>query len=137
MNDLSRSLRRNQTEAEKRLWYHLRNRALTGWKFRRQHPIGPHIADLVCIEARLVVEIDGGQHQERVDQDSRRTVSLEAHGYRVIRFWNNDVLSNTEAVLSAILAALGPSPQPSPPWAGEREVQTPSPRLRGEGGGEG
>jgi len=112
-------LRRNQTEAEKRLWYRLKNRGLGGWKFRRQHAIGPYFADFACIEAALVVEIDGGQHQGRREQDDVRTAFLEGAGYRVLRFWNNDVLSNTDGVLQSVLEALSPSPLPSPRSRGE------------------
>lgn len=110
----ARRLRRQLTDAERRLWAHLRNRALMGWKFRRQHPIGPYIADFACIEARLVIELDGGQHLGST-RDAARTAALQAGGYRVIRFWNNDVLMRTTAVLDAIHAALAdPHPHPSP-----------------------
>ena len=122
LNEQARMLRRNQTEAEKRLWYRLKNRGLGGWKFRRQHAVGPYFADFACIEAALVVEIDGGQHQERTAQDRARTAFLEENGYRVVRFWNNDVLNNTDAVLQSILDALRPSPLPSPRKRGEGEV---------------
>ena len=119
MNERARILRQNQTEAEKRLWYRLKNRGLGGWKFRRQHAIGPYFADFACIEAALVVEIDGGQHQGRREQDDVRTAFLEGAGYRVLRFWNNDVLSNTDGVLQSVLEALSPSPLPSPRSRGE------------------
>ena len=101
----ARHLRRSMTDAEHRLWFHLRNRALLGFKFRRQMPIGPYIADFACIERRLVVEVDGGQHGGYA-ADAVRTVGLQAQGYRVLRFWNNDVLLQTPAVLEQILAAL-------------------------------
>ncbi|HZP93291.1 MAG TPA: DUF559 domain-containing protein [Burkholderiales bacterium] len=97
-----RSLRRNQTDAEKLLWFRLRNRQIGGAKFRRQHPIGPYIVDLVCVEAGLVVEIDGGQHATEVQADSLRTSYLEEHGFRVVRFWNNDVFAQTDALLERI-----------------------------------
>ena len=119
MSERARMLRRNQTEAEKRLWYRLKNRGLGGWKFRRQHAVGPYFADFACIEAALVVEIDGGQHQGRREQDDVRTAFLEGAGYRVLRFWNNDVLSNTDGVLQSVLEALSPSPLPSPRSRGE------------------
>ena len=122
LNEQARMLRRNQTEAEKRLWYRLKNRGLGGWKFRRQHAIGPYFADFACIEAALVVEIDCGQHQERTAQDRARTAFLEENGYRVVRFWNNDVLNNTDGVLQSVLEALRPSPLPSPRKRGEGEV---------------
>ena len=115
--NFARSLRRRMTDAEIRLWFHLRNRAFVRYKFRRQHPIGPYIADFVCIEARLIVELDGGQHAGKAS-DALRTAFLEANGYRVLRFWNNDVLTQTEAVLAAIHSELArgcshPTPLPT------------------------
>ncbi|MEN3009753.1 MAG: endonuclease domain-containing protein [Candidatus Bipolaricaulaceae bacterium] len=104
---LARRLRREMTPAERLLWYHLRDRRLAGFKFRRQVPLGPYIVDFLCAEKRVVVEIDGGGHNlpdERA-QDLERTRFLEAHGYRVLRFWNNEVLGNLEGVLSVILEA--------------------------------
>jgi very-short-patch-repair endonuclease len=93
-------LRRNSTDAENRLWYYLRGRRLEGAKFIRQFQIGPHIADFACRDAHLAIELDGGQHSP--DADAPRTKSIEGFGYRVIRFWNNDVLTSTEEVLEAI-----------------------------------
>jgi very-short-patch-repair endonuclease len=93
-------LRRNQTDAEKRLWWHLRSSQLEGAKFVRQEPIGPHIADFACRSARIAVELDGGQHSDLAD--ASRTQVIEAFGYRIIRFRNNDVLQNTDGVLEAI-----------------------------------
>jgi very-short-patch-repair endonuclease len=114
----ARRLRRTMTDAERRLWYHLRDRRLDGWKFRRQLPIGPFVADFVCLEARLVVEVDGGQHGG--DYDLARDAFLRRHGFAVLRFWNNDVLSRTHAVLVTIHATLSTHPHPSPPpQAGE------------------
>jgi very-short-patch-repair endonuclease len=98
----ARSLRHELTDAERVLWRHLRDRRLARAKFRRQHPIGPFIADFCCIEARLVIEIDGGQHDERSQEDEQRSACLAAQGYRVIRFWNNDVLHNLDGVLQQI-----------------------------------
>ena len=106
MNQTARMLRQHQTEAENRIWRHLRNRGLAGYKFRRQYPIGPYIADFACLEIGLVVEIDGGQHAERADDDAKRTKFIEAQGYKVLRFWNHDVLRETEAVLNVILNVL-------------------------------
>ena len=115
--DFARQLRRTETDAERSLWHCLRNRALMGCKFRRQHPIGPYIADFVCLEVALVIELDGGQHAE-VGVDDVRTSFLEHQGYRVLRFWNNDVLTQTDAVLAVVhgaIAASGcPHPNPSP-----------------------
>lgn len=113
--EFARHLRRSMTDAEYRLWRVLRNRAFGNCKFRRQHPIGPYIADFACVELGLVIELDGGQHVAGIRDDAARTRALAAHGYRVLRFWNNDVLSRTDAVLDVILAAMAeaaPSPQP-------------------------
>jgi very-short-patch-repair endonuclease len=89
----ARHLRRNQTDAERRIWRHLRGRRLMGLRFRRQHPIGPYFADFVCLELRLVVELDGGQHADPcgLERDRVRTAALEERGYEVIRLWDNDV----------------------------------------------
>jgi very-short-patch-repair endonuclease len=102
----SRALRSASTEAETALWRHLRNRLLAGYKFRRQVPVGAFIADFACESARLVVEIDGGQHLERTEHDAERTRVLQLNGYNVVRFWNDDALKHTEAVLEEILRAL-------------------------------
>ena len=104
----ARDLRRNPTDAERALWRHLRQRQMAGLKFRRQHPIGRYILDFVCLDARLVIELDGGQHADRQDADQERTAWLEARGYRVLRFWNTDVLEHPEGVWDLILRALRP-----------------------------
>ena len=101
-----RNLRGGQTDAEARLWRHLRDRRLGGYKFRRQHRVGAFVGDLVCTEAKLIVEVDGGQHAERAAEDQCRTKTLETFGYRVIRFWNSEVLEHTDDVLRQILSAL-------------------------------
>jgi very-short-patch-repair endonuclease len=88
------------TDAELRLWYYLRDRRFEGAKFVSQFPIGPYIVDFVCRTAKLAIEVDGGQHSE--EADAPRTEIIESFGYRVIRFWNNDVLGNTEGVLELI-----------------------------------
>ena len=98
-------LRQNTTDAERRLWAVLRDRRLQGYKFRRQHPIGRFIVDFACTKHRLVIEADGGQHDEN-PSDARRTAWLESQGWRVIRFWNNDMLANTEGVMNTVLEAL-------------------------------
>ena len=103
---LARRLRKNPTDAESRLWLHLRQKQLGGFRFRRQVPLGPYVADFVCQSEKLVVEVDGGQHADRIEDDARRSTWLAANGYRVLRFWNNDVLGNTEGVLETILRAL-------------------------------
>ncbi len=104
VRDRARALRAAQTEVERRLWQRLRNRQLNGAKFRRQHPIGPYIADFFCLDARLVIELDGSQHGEESAQhvDQRRTEYLENEGYRVLRFWNEEVMDNIDGVLEEI-----------------------------------
>ena len=102
----ARDLRRDSTDAEHWLWQRLRSRRLLGCKFRRQVPIGPYIADFVCQEHRLVIELDGSQHQAQRDYDDRRTKFLETQGYRVLRYWNNQVLQQGQAVLESIAQAL-------------------------------
>ena len=99
----AKSLRRAMTEAEQRLWYHLRNRRLNGYKFKRQYPIGNYIADFICLEKNLIIEADGGQHLEQAAYDAERSRYLESRGYSVLRFWNHDILQQTEAVLTHIL----------------------------------
>jgi very-short-patch-repair endonuclease len=103
--DKARLLRFGMTDAERRLWSALRGRRLKNFKFRRQHPLGPFVLDFACVEHRLVIEADGGQHAEN-DDDRRRTGWLEAQGWRVCRFWNNDILRNPEGVQTAILSLL-------------------------------
>lgn len=123
MKNRARALRRNMTDAERLLWTSLRDRQLGGWKFRRQHPIEPFVVDFVCVERKLIIEVDGGQHAKRVQEDMKRSDCLRNKGYKVLRFWNNQVLQETDAVLDTILAALDDdthSPQPSPPNFGGR-----------------
>ena len=112
---LTRRLRRDSSDAERLLWRKLRHRQLDGHKFRRQHLIGPFIVDFVCLESRLVVEVDGGQHASAASGDAERTVWLESEGYRVLRFWNNEVLESTEGVLTRIDLALDGDCHPHPP----------------------
>jgi very-short-patch-repair endonuclease len=118
----ARQLRADSTDAERRLWYHLRARRTVGAKFRRQHPIGPYVVDFVCVESLLIVEVDGGQHQERAAYDHRRDRTLRLRGFLVLRFWDNDVLLRTEEVLEQIYRAVqqrNPSPPTPLPQAGE------------------
>ncbi|MDH3475893.1 MAG: DUF559 domain-containing protein [Rhodospirillales bacterium] len=102
----ARSLRKRATEAERLLWRDLRDRRLGAFKFRRQHALGPYVLDFFCEAQGLVVELDGSQHADRVDQDAARTAWLEERGHRVLRFWNTEVYENLEGVLQAILEAL-------------------------------
>jgi adenine-specific DNA-methyltransferase len=121
----ARTLRMSSTDAERRLWYYLRNRQLSGYRFRRQVPLGRYVVDFVCLRARLIVELDGGQHTESMIEDLERTRYLARGGFRVVRFWNDEVLLQTEAVLESILEALIQAcPHPDPlPQAGEGEQQ--------------
>jgi very-short-patch-repair endonuclease len=100
LTPVARRLRADQTDAEERLWSHLRSRGLEGEKFVRQLQIDAYVADFVCRSARLAIELDGGQHM--ADRDAARTAIIEKYGYRVIRFWNHEVLADTESVLAAI-----------------------------------
>jgi very-short-patch-repair endonuclease len=110
----ARKLRKNLTDVENKLWSQLRGRQLSGVKFRRQHPVGPFIVDFCCVERGLVVELDGSQHAERNAADERRTRLIERSGYRVLRFWDNEVLSNLYGVSERISEALeDPRPLPS------------------------
>ncbi len=111
-NAKARELRVVLTDAERKLWALLRDRQLAGYKFRRQRPSGRYIADFACVSHRLIIEVDGGQHADSL-RDAARTEWFEQHGWRVLRFWNNEVLGNAEGVVVAILMALkadGPSP---------------------------
>ena len=116
MKSLARKLRQQATDAERRLWQHLRAHRLAGYKFRRQVVIEPYIVDFVCLEARLIVEVDGGQHLEQLEDDLKRSAFLESLGYTVIRFWNHEILGDIHTVLEQIHGYLikAPSPQPSP-----------------------
>ena len=117
--EFARNLRANSTDAERRLWANLRGRRLAGFKFRRQQPLGPYIVDFVCVERKLIVEADGGQHGDRRQYDDARSEYLERGGYRVLRFWNNDILLQTDAVLEVILKGLlATHPGPEPPHPG-------------------
>ncbi len=108
-----KALRSNQTEAEERLWYHLRAHRFMDLKFKRQKPIGRYIVDFVCLEQRLIVEIDGGQHAEQKSYDDLRTEWLNQQGFKVLRFWNNEVMHQLENVLEKIRCTLSPDPSPT------------------------
>jgi len=111
----ARKLRKNSTDTEQRLWYFLRAKRFNGYKFKRQYIIGNYIVDFICIENKLIIELDGSQHIDAIKYDMKRTNYLIDRGYNVLRFWNNDVLQNTDGVLQEILNVLPPSPSPSPP----------------------
>src|SRR5688572_7052621 len=106
----ARELRANATATERFLWQHLRLRQLGGHKFRRQRPIGPYVVDFVCLEKRLVIEVDGGQHNTQAPQDAEREAWLRQEGYTVLRFWNHEVLTDIETVKNVICSTLNAAP---------------------------
>lgn len=110
MKQLANKLRNNPTDAERHLWKYLRKRQLAGYKFRRQEVFGNYIVDFVSLEAKLIVELDGGQHLEQQDKDRLRTEYLNSLGYRVIRYWNHHVLNQTDDVIADIMAHLSITP---------------------------
>ena len=125
-------LRYDQTGAERRLWYRLRDRRLAGYKFVRQESIGPYVPDFCCREARVIVELDGSQHADSA-YDAERDAWLVERGYRVLRFWNAEVMTNTVGVLDTILAALPPSPRARGAGRDDLVVGATSPKGDGEG----
>ena len=140
MSLLHHKLRRKLTEPEQLLWLQLRNRQLRGFKFRRQHPIGPYIADLACLNPRLVIELDGRLHDKRYAYDETRTRFLESNGFTVVRFRNIEIYRQRSAVLATIQATLISQPRAT---IEAHKYPTPSPHLdlsslstRGEGRGE-
>ncbi len=126
-DDLPAQLRRQQTDVERKLWFELRDRRLNDSKFRRQAPIGPYVVDFLCLDSRLIIELDGGQHAE---ESAKRQSWLESQGYKILRFWNNQVAENLPGVLAVIAEALTPALS-----RGERENKKPSPPGRGLGEG--
>lgn len=113
-NEFARRLRRNQTDAERKLWAALRGKTLGGYRFRRQHPMGPYVVDFVCLERRLIIELDGEQHAFDQARDKKRDEWLQSRGYNVVRFWNNEIYNNLPGVLDVLLEHLQ-TPQTSPP----------------------
>ena len=114
----ARVLRKNMTDTERCLWSRLKRRQINGYKFRRQFPIGAYIADFICLEARLIIEVDGGQHAEQTEKDKLRDKWLVSQNFHVLRFWNNEVLQETDAVVEAIVQALKSTPTPPLPRKG-------------------
>jgi very-short-patch-repair endonuclease len=108
--DAARQLRANATEAEQKLWSRLRKKQLDGFQFRRQYSIGPFFVDFICLEANLVIEVDGSQHADEEDQDERRSGFLRANGFRVLRFWNFEVMSDVDSVVERIAEVLRQTP---------------------------
>lgn len=119
LTNIAKILRKRATKAERLLWRHLRGKSLKELKFRRQQPIGKYVVDFVCFDKRVVIEVDGGQHTK--DKDSERDTWLEGQGFKVLRFWNNEVLGNLEGVLEKIkeVALSHPPPNPLPSREGE------------------
>lgn len=119
--DFARQLRHELTDTERQMWRELRAHRFAGLKFRRQHPIGDYIVDFICLEQKLIVELDGGQHAEMTGYDRIRDAWLHERGYQVLRFWNNEVVGSLEGVLERILMACGHPPSPPAPLPqGER-----------------
>ena len=112
LTDVAKRLRHGMTDAERVLWREVRAHRFAGFKFKRQEPLGLYVVDFVCYEAKLIIELDGGQHANQQEADAERTRWLESRGFRVVRFWNNDVLANTAGVMQEIEKEL-PSPHPS------------------------
>src|SRR5438477_4927561 len=110
----ARRLRQNRTEAERALWARLRRKQLDGVRFRQQVPLGRYVVDFLCFERRLIIEVDGGQHALAMPADRARAAWLEERGFRLIRFWNHDVLKNMDGVIESVLKALRASVSPPP-----------------------
>jgi len=102
LTNLARNLRKSQTDTEQILWLQLRNKRFLNYKFRRQFPIGDYIVDFICLELKLIIELDGSQHLDAENKDAERTAILNKRGFKVIRFWNNDVIDNLEGVLEQL-----------------------------------
>ena len=131
---LARALRQSETSSEEKLWLALRNRQIDGWKFKRQAPRGPYIVDFMCLDAHLVIEVDGIQHEEpgARARDAQRTSVLHSQGLHVLRFSNSDVIDNPDGVLDEIYRALGERPAPSPgAYLRARRAQRPLPPRGG------
>jgi very-short-patch-repair endonuclease len=125
---LQQTLRNNMSKAEQSLWYLLRGRQICGLIFRRQHPFDDYILDFVCLENKLIIEVDGGQHGQQAKYDENRTQKLQAAGFRVLRFWDNQVLKEIESVKEKIwlvVQELQPHPPPSSPLKGEESRKFP------------
>jgi very-short-patch-repair endonuclease len=122
----ARAMRSAPTKAEQKLWWHLRHRlASPASHFRRQVHLGRYVVDFANHTLRVVIEVDGGQHAERIERDAQRTRFLESEGYQVLRFWNNDVLGNIDGVLELIQNAVAGTPTPTPPHKGEGKRHEP------------
>ena len=119
----ARALRNNPTDAERALWRQLRSWQLDGYKFRRQQPLGNYIVDFVCLEKRLIIELDGGQHAEQGDYDAQRDTWLRDQGFNVLRFWNHDVLKNIDGVVDLVVKTMRNTPFLNPsPQGGRKKI---------------
>ena len=123
----AKSLRQNQTDAEQKLWYHLRAHRFMGLKFKRQKPLGHYIVDFICVEQKLIIELDGGQHAEQKAYDSVRDTWSRGEGFTVLRFWNNEVMRDMEGVLEQIRLTLSPDPSPASGRGGQTNPLSPDP----------
>ena len=118
LHNTAKNLRKRLTDAERLLWNHLRAKQIEGVKFRRQEPIDNYIVDFVCFENRLIIEVDGGQHATEIEKDIGRDNYLKNNGFRILRFWNNEVFTNIDGVLEIIRVNCLKSPSPIPPVKG-------------------
>jgi very-short-patch-repair endonuclease len=125
LTKIARSLRKRPTKAENLLWQHLRARQVEGLKFRRQHPIGNYVVDFVCLEKGIIVEVDGSQHAKDRRRDAKRDKWLEHEGLKVLRFWDNEVLANTNEVLEVIRQSCSDHPPLTPPLKGGESAREP------------
>ena len=132
-HELARKLRKNLTDTERLLWSKLRGKQFGGFKFRKQAPIGQFIVDFVCFDRKVIVELDGGQHVAAAEADKQRTEWLNSQGFRVLRFWNHDVIEDTDTVLEAIWLALQMPPTLTLPHKGGGDLRAePSPTRGGD-----
>jgi very-short-patch-repair endonuclease len=118
LTSIARNLRKKSTEAEKLLWRHLRGKQLDGLKFRRQEPLGNYVVDFACFEKRVIIEVDGGHHATEKERDNKRDIWLKEQGFKVLRFWDNEVLRNTSGVFEVIRENCSSPPPPAPPTRG-------------------
>jgi very-short-patch-repair endonuclease len=132
-HELARELRKNLTDTERLLWSKLRGKQFGGFKFRKQAPIGRYIVDFVCFDRKVIVELDGGQHVAAVEADKMRTEWLGSQGFRVLRFWNHEVIEDTDTVMEAIWLALQMPPTLTLPHKGGGELRVEPSPTRGEG----
>ena len=133
-NQFARQLRKNMTDTERFVWKRIRYRQLGGYRFRRQVPVGPYIADFVCFEAKVVLELDGGQHATQLLSDTERTHWFEGQGFVVVRFWNNEAIENWDTIADYLVGVLqARTPHPNPPPQGGRGPERPPDMLRPTG----